>query len=144
MTGDRPRRLLTVCLGNHCRSPLAAAVLARAGGEAVEVRSAGIRNKWVGQPAHPAMVAAAAARGYDLADHRGVHISPQLLAWADTVLAMDRANLAALHDLTDEHTTPKVSLYLGTRDVPDPWGKNTAVFAAVVDMIEKAAPRHLP
>ncbi|MFD7026535.1 low molecular weight phosphatase family protein [Streptomyces sp. NPDC059917] len=36
----RPRRILTVCLGNICRSPLAAVILARHGGAAVEVRSA--------------------------------------------------------------------------------------------------------
>lgn len=57
------RRILTVCLGNYCRSPLAAAVLTQLGGTAVEVRSAGIRDKWVGQPAHPVMVEAAAERG---------------------------------------------------------------------------------
>ncbi|MFF7648922.1 low molecular weight phosphatase family protein [Streptomyces sp. NPDC007983] len=44
----RPRRLLAVCLGNHCRSPLAALILAGLGGPAVEVRSAGTRDKWVG------------------------------------------------------------------------------------------------
>ncbi|WP_432280631.1 low molecular weight phosphatase family protein [Streptomyces luomodiensis] len=43
----RPRRLLTVCLGNHCRSPLAALILGELGGPAVEVHSAGTQ---VGRP----------------------------------------------------------------------------------------------
>ncbi|MEE1799556.1 hypothetical protein PUR57_12880 [Streptomyces sp. JV176] len=42
--GERVWRILTVCLGNYCRSPLAAAALARLGGKSLEVRSAGIRQ----------------------------------------------------------------------------------------------------
>lgn len=144
MSTDRPRRFLTVCLGNHCRSPLAAAVLGQLGGQAVDVRSAGLRDKWAGHPAHPLMVTAVAARGYDLTPHRGAHLTPALLDWADTVLAMDGDNLTALRALATPHTEPKLSLYLGDRDVPDPWGKDENAFAAVIDLIEEGATRHLP
>lgn len=41
-----PRRILAVRLGSYCRSPLAARVLADLGGSAVEVRSAGLIDKW--------------------------------------------------------------------------------------------------
>ncbi|TLS45680.1 low molecular weight phosphotyrosine protein phosphatase [Streptomyces montanus] len=143
MTAASPRRLLTVCLGNHCRSPLAAAVLARQGGAAVQALSAGIREKHVGRPAHPLMITAAAACGYDLTPHLGVQVSRELLDWADTVLAMDRNNLAALQDLADERTVPKLRLYLGDQDVPDPWGGDDAAFATVVKLIEDGAARHL-
>ncbi|MEV0112539.1 low molecular weight phosphotyrosine protein phosphatase [Streptomyces sp. NPDC050844] len=144
MNAARPRRLLTVCLGNHCRSPLAALILETKGLGAVEVRSAGTRDKWVGQPAHESMVTAAAARGYDLTAHRGVQVSRDLLAWADAVLAMDRNILVALWDMADESMLPKLAPYLGNRDVPDPWGKDCAAFAEVVDLIEAGAARHLP
>lgn len=144
MTATRPRRLLTVCLGNHCRSPLAALILTELGGAAVEVRSAGTRDRWVGHPAHTQMVTAAAAAGYDLTAHRGVHLNPELLDWADTVLAMDTGNLTALHALADEATAPKLGLYLIDRDVPDPWGKEPEAFADVVRLIEDGARRHLP
>jgi protein-tyrosine phosphatase len=143
-TGQRPRRILTVCLGNHCRSPVAAAVLARRGGEAVEVRSAGLLARWVGRAAHPMMVAAAAERGYDLTGHRGTLVSPELLEWADTVLAMDHTVLEALGSLADERTVPKLEPYLdGGRDVPDPWGKPDEAFTACVALIEEGAERHL-
>ncbi|WP_326771037.1 hypothetical protein OG978_46395 (plasmid) [Streptomyces sp. NBC_01591] len=42
--GSRPRRILTVCKGGHCRAPLAAAVLARHGGSAVQTRAAAVRD----------------------------------------------------------------------------------------------------
>ncbi|MEU5834529.1 low molecular weight phosphotyrosine protein phosphatase [Streptomyces diacarni] len=144
MNATRPRRLLTVCLGNHCRSPLAALILAQLGGPAVDVRSAGIRGKWVGHPAHEQMVTAAAAAGYDLTAHRGVHLNLALLEWADTVLAMDAGNLATLRALADETTMPNLGLYLGDRDVPDPWGKGREAFADVVRLLADGAPRHLP
>lgn len=138
----RPRRILTVCLGNHCRSPLAEAVLARRGGDRVDVRSAGLRDKHVGRPAHPAMVAAAARAGYDLSAHRGIRISPELAAWADVILAMDRSNQAALRGIVD--TRVAVLLYLGDQEVPDPWGRPDEDFDACVALIEAGAARHLP
>ncbi|MGW4784958.1 low molecular weight protein-tyrosine-phosphatase [Streptomyces sp. NPDC004230] len=144
MTSVQPVRLLAVCLGNHCRSPLAAAVLTTLGGARVQARSAGIRDKHVGRPAHPSMVVAAATRGYDLTPHVGVQVSRELLGWADTVLAMDRANLTALQGLADDSTLPKLSLYLGNRDVPDPWGGDAGMFDTVVELVEAGAGRHLP
>jgi hypothetical protein len=49
--GRHPRRLrlLVVCVGNHIRSPIAAAVLAAQGGDDVVVRSAGLRYRHVGK-----------------------------------------------------------------------------------------------
>src|SRR5688572_4643077 len=72
------RRILVVCLGNHCRSPLAAAILARRGGTGVDVRSAGLAHHHIDQPAHPQMVIAAKALGYDISGHRGAQLTPQL------------------------------------------------------------------
>ena len=139
----RPRRLLTVCKGGHCRAPMAAAVLTEYGGAAVEVRSAALRNWHIGEGAHPTMVTAAADRGYDLTGHRGVQVSRALLDWANVVLAMDRAVLEALGELADEHTAPKLRLYLDGRDVPDPWERPAEAFMTCVTVIESGAGPHL-
>ena len=139
----RPRRILTVCKGGHCRAPLAAAVLAHQGGQAVETRAAAIRNWHVGEGAHPAMVASAARAGYDLTGHCGVQVSPGLLDWADIVLAMDGAVLDALRELADAGTAPKLALYLEGHDVPDPWQQPDEVFTACVSVIEAGAEQHL-
>jgi protein-tyrosine phosphatase len=53
------RKVLTVCLGNYCRSPFAAIALAHRGGTDLEVRSAGLIGKWQDQPANESMVKAA-------------------------------------------------------------------------------------
>ena len=139
----RPRRILTVCLGNICRSPMAAAVLARHGGAAVQVRSAGLSGKWVGRPADPAMIAAAAARGYDLTGHRAAQLDADLMRWAQAILAMDRATLAALRSLAAPHCASTLELYLPGQDVPDPFGHGREAFAACAALIESGAARHL-
>ena len=133
------RRVLVVCLGNHCRSPLAAAALARHGHPGTEVRSAGLAGKHQGKPAHPAMIQAAAALGYDLTAHRGTQVTAQMLEWADVVIAMDSAVLAELGKLAGDHARPKLRMYLEDGDVPDPWGKDARAFADCARMIDAAA-----
>jgi protein-tyrosine phosphatase len=143
VTAAGPRRLLVVCLGNICRSPIGGAVLARRGGTSVEVRTAGLRNKWTGHPAHPMMTAAAAVRGYDLTAHRGRQVDRDLIGWADTVLAMDHAVLTALQDLAAQPDLPKLRLYLDGQDVPDPYGADAGTFAEVIALVEDGAARLL-
>jgi protein-tyrosine phosphatase len=133
------RRVLVVCLGNHCRSPLGAAALARHAPPGTEVRSAGLAGKHEGRLAHPAMTEAAAALGYDLADHTGAQVTAQMLDWADLVLAMDSAVLAELRALTAGRASPELRLYAEGCDVPDPGGKDAPAFAACARLIEEAA-----
>ena len=95
-TPDRPGRILTVCLGNICRSPTAEAALVEAaevGGVPLEIASAGTGDWHLGTGPNPPMLAAASEAGLSL---RGTaqQVDPDLLAWADLVLVMDRQNLA--------------------------------------------------
>lgn len=84
-------RVLLVCTGNICRSPIAKGFLAerstRLLGGALRVRSAGT---WAhpGYPATDEAAAAAAERGIDIAEHRSVAFTPELAGWADLVLSM--------------------------------------------------------
>lgn len=138
-----PRRILTVCKGGYCRAPLAAAVLAKLGGPAVETRAAAVRDWHIGEGAHPTMVEIAGRHGYDLTGHRGVQVSPELLEWADIVLAMDSTVLDSLRELADEAASAKLRLYLDGQDVPDPWKQPDDAFAACVTAVEAGADRHL-
>jgi protein-tyrosine phosphatase len=142
---DSPARtILVVCLGNHCRSPLAAAILTHRGGNVVDVRSAGLHpSRHVGRPAHPLMIRAAGALGYDLTDHRGVALTPELLAWADTILAMDQAVFDQLQHRATPADRSKIRTYLPGADVPDPWGQEAAEFAACAALIDLGAARHV-
>jgi protein-tyrosine phosphatase len=82
--------VLVLCTANACRSPIAAALLARRlvqGGHGVVVTSAGLHG---GAAPPPAAVAVMAARGLDLSGHRGVQVTTAEVASADLILAMTR------------------------------------------------------
>ncbi|MFF4364371.1 low molecular weight phosphotyrosine protein phosphatase [Streptomyces sp. NPDC001604] len=140
----RWRRILLVCVGNHIRSPIAAAVLAAHGGDDVVVRSAGLRYRHVGKGPHSNAIRAAAERGYDIEDHIAVKVNFRLLEWADTIVAMDHTVLDELQAIADEHAAPKLRLYLDGEDVHDPWEDAYPAFRSCVEVIERGAARHLP
>jgi len=85
-------RVLVVCTGNVCRSPIAegllrAAFAERMGPDAPEVASAGTMG-WTGSGADPSSIRAAAERGVDISSHRAREVSDEDVARADVVVAM--------------------------------------------------------
>ncbi|MGW2254574.1 arsenate-mycothiol transferase ArsC [Kitasatospora sp. NPDC001660] len=140
----RRHRILVVCLGNHNRSPIAAAVLAKTGGTKVEVRSAGMRERHVGGPAHTNAIRAATEAGYDIRDHVAVKANRHMIDWADTVLALDHQVLGELQEmLSGTPNADKLRLYIEGEDVPDPWEGDYKAYQACVDTIQAGAVRHL-
>ena len=144
-----PMRILIVCLGNICRSPLAQAVLrqeldAAGVGDLVVVDSAGTGDWNIGKPPDPRMKAAAGAAGVDL-DHTARQITAQDLADSDLILVMDRENLRDVHALApDAATRDKVALFLSyagqpDTDVADPYNAGDEEFTHVVSLIRDAA-----
>ena len=120
-------RLLFVCSGNTCRSPLAG-VLARqiADDRAmnVVVASAGI-SAVDGAPASGHARTVAAALGGSLADHKSMRVTRGLLGAADRVLSMTAAHrdqlLASWPELSDRVMTLGEASGVDV-DVDDPWG----------------------
>jgi protein-tyrosine phosphatase len=100
---DAPRgttfNLVFVCTGNTCRSPLAEALarreLERRGWRHVEVVSAGLAAD-DGYPASRNAVAVAERSGLELGRHRSRALTPELVEWADLVLAMSPSHVHAL------------------------------------------------
>jgi protein-tyrosine phosphatase len=150
---DRAVRVLTVCLGNICRSPTAEAALleaARELGVLLEVASAGTGDWHVGLPPDGRMRSAAAAVGLEL---RGTarQIDAGLLAWADLVLTMDRTNLHDVRRLAQEAgvdtpivlfraSDPEATLSeRSTAEVPDPYYGGPQGFVDVVEMCRRTA-----
>lgn len=92
--GDRPMRILVVCTGNICRSPMAEALLradAAAAGLDVQVASVGMRA--VTGPADPQAKRVMAARGIDIGGHRARQFQRVDATAADLVVAMERAHV---------------------------------------------------
>lgn len=89
-------RLLFVCTGNTCRSPMAEVIARREaerrGWDDFEVRSAGVAA-WDGDPASGGAVRAAARHGLSLEGHAATRLDEVLAAWADLILVMSPAHL---------------------------------------------------
>jgi protein-tyrosine-phosphatase len=94
-----PFRILLVCSGNTCRSPMAEVLLRRAledrGWKQVEVRSAGV-SAYPGAPATDGALRAAKRHGLDLDEHRSTPLDRSMIEWADLILTMTPTHLAAV------------------------------------------------
>lgn len=134
-------RITTVCLGNICRSPIAAAVLeAELGDLDVAVDSMGTGGWHIGEPADPRAAAALARAGYAL-DHVARQASAPALADSDLVLAMDSVNLRELRGLgVDAALIRSFDPAADDPDVPDPYYGSAADFDEVVEMVRAAVP----
>ena len=136
-------RILCVCLGNICRSPMAQGAIerrAREAGLSVEVDSAGTGAWHVGKPPDPRGLAAASARGYDNGHQRARQVAGGDFAAFDLILAMDSANLADLRRLAPAGSAADIVLFDPEgRDIPDPWHGGPEDYEHALDMIEHAA-----
>ena len=142
-------RILVVCLGNICRSPLAEAALrseleaAGLAGE-VTVDSAGTGDWNIGKPPDPRMLAAASPTGLTVTG-TARQIAADDLADSDLILVMDQTNLADVRALApDAETRGKVHLFLdyagrGPIEVPDPYYGGEEGFTDVVALVRDAA-----
>lgn len=141
-------KILFVDAGNYCRSPAAEAVCramaVQSGmGARVGFSSAGLKDKHVGDTADPRTIEACAARGYDLGAFRCREISAADFAASDLILAMDRDNLRQLEERRPAGSKVRIELFLGDREVPDPYYGEADGFALMMDQIEAGARRLL-
>ena len=142
-------KLLMVCMGNVCRSPMAQIVTTRLVQQAgmareLDVDSAGTHAGRVGEPPDPRAKAALSARGYAVGKSRSRKIGEQDFERYDLILAMDQANLNDLRRICPNEHTHKLRLFLEfansleAREIPDPYYGNAQGFERVLDMCEAA------
>jgi len=108
-------RVLFVCLGNICRSPLAEAafrVEAARIGLAVEADSAGTGGWHRGEPPDRRAIAAARRNGVDISGLRARQVTRADFDRFDHVLALDEENLADLERLRPPGSRARLSLLL--------------------------------
>ncbi|WP_344058598.1 low molecular weight protein-tyrosine-phosphatase [Microbacterium pumilum] len=151
--GDRPApfRVVFVCTGNICRSPMAQVVFRefaeQAGlGARVVSTSSGTGDWHVGEPADQRTIDALHRRGYDGTTHRARQFTHDDFAHSDLVVALDRSHERILRGWArGEADAGKIALLLTfdpsaqSLDVPDPYYAGPVMFDEVLGMIESAS-----
>lgn len=144
-----PIRVLFVCLGNICRSPLGEALFnhhAETGGlaERFRVDSAGTAAYHVGEPPDRRSAETARRRGVRLSG-RARRLEPEDYFDFDHIVAMDRENLADILAARPEDATATIHLLRsfdpradGDHDVPDPYYGGPDGFDQVHDIVDRS------
>ncbi len=141
-------KILTVCLGNICRSPMAEGVLrhlAEQRGLTIETDSAGTGNYHVGEAPDRRAVAAMRQNGIDISDLRARQFDPADVDRFDLLLAMDADNLRNMERVAPvPHFHAKTKLMMDfapkhpEREVPDPYFGEDEGFDQVYRMLVEA------
>ncbi|WP_101926965.1 MULTISPECIES: low molecular weight protein-tyrosine-phosphatase [Luteimonas] len=142
-------RLLVVCLGNICRSPMAEGAL-RARIDAaglqrrIEVDSCGTGDWHVGDSADPRAIATAAAHGVDIGDLRARTLCDGDFDAFDVLLCADASTRRIVESRRPPYAPAQVALLLdwagqGGGDVPDPYTGDLAGFEPVWQQVDRAA-----
>jgi protein-tyrosine phosphatase len=140
-------RILFVCMGNICRSPMAQGVLENRLYEEqiadrVQVDSAGTHRYHSGEPPDPRGVAAAGRRGIEIGRQRARPVLDDDFMEFDLILAMDADNERMLRSVCPPAYGERVMLVtefapeLREREVPDPYYVGHEGFEKVLDMLE--------
>lgn len=122
-------KILFVCTGNTCRSPLAEVIARREvidrGWLDVEVESAGT-SAWDGSPASDGSLLVGLEHGLDLGGHHARLLTPEIVSGADLILTMSHAHLERVEMIGGEDKVWLVSEYArpgeASRAIADPIG----------------------
>ncbi len=146
-------KVLFVCTGNVCRSPMAEGLFRKAldKGEKIQVTSAGL-SVMAGRPPSDHSVVVLKQGGVDISKQRSMQLTPQLVNQASHIFAMTQGHKEAielifptaadktflLREFTDGAAPEDAKQ--GLLDVPDPIGMSLEAYVLTRDLIAEAIP----
>lgn len=123
-------KVLFVCLGNICRSPMAEGALraaAKKAGLNIQIDSAGTAAYHIGEKPDHRAIATAHAHGVDISEAAGRQLTEADFEQFTHIFALDNANMAGIKARAPRHGKAKVALLLDLIEgsegepVPDPY-----------------------
>ena len=141
-----PIKILMVCLGNICRSPLAEGILAsKLPKDKFQVESAGTGSWHIGHKPDERSIAIAKKNKLDISEQKGRQFTTSDFETFDYIYVMDNSNYWDVVQLVENKTqTEKVQLILNELfpnenvDVPDPYFGLPNGFESVYKMLDEA------
>ncbi|MGO4956926.1 low molecular weight protein-tyrosine-phosphatase [Luteococcus sp. Sow4_B9] len=141
-------RLIMVCHGNICRSPMLERVArahAQDAGLDVEITSAGVSTEELGNPIDPRAVEVLREAGYETSGHRAHQISADEIRGADLVVAAEQRHLDRMRRLVPEAQNIRLFSDFDPQaapgdPLPDPWYGGLDGFHDTLAAIERAVP----
>lgn len=137
-------KVLFVCTGNTCRSPMAEGILKhiiKEKGLNMEVYSAGVAV-YQGDRASRNSIKAMNNIGIDISEHQAIQISHELIEDADLILTMSNSHkdfiLSSFESSKDKTFTLLEYAYKTDKNVADPFGGNLAMYEKTRDEIYEA------
>lgn len=141
-------KILSVCLGNICRSPMAEGIIRdrlREAGIEAETDSAGTASYHVGELPDNRAIAYMKENGHDITDLRGRQFKQSDFDAFDLIFAMDSSNYHNILDLArNQMDRDKVSMFLNLatpnqdQEVPDPYYGGDGGFQHVYELLSEA------
>lgn len=139
-------KILMVCLGNICRSPLAEGILAsKLDSDLYQVNSAGTSNYHIGEKPDKRSILTAKNHGIDISNQKAAQFTVTDFDVYDIIYAMDNSNYQNIVKLSrNSDDSKKVKLILNelhpneNLDVPDPYYGGDQGFENVFEMLDKA------
>jgi protein-tyrosine phosphatase len=141
-------KILMVCLGNICRSPLAEGILKARLEElnkTVEIDSAGTGGWHIGATPDARSIKAGAKKHVDISNQKARKLQYKDLDYYDIIFVMDKSNYADVKALaTSKEQEEKIHLILEfgnigkDLEVPDPYYGTEQDFDAVFDLLDTA------
>jgi len=132
-----PHKIVFLCYGNICRSPLAAK-LAEQRISGVAIESAGFHAS-TGRSSPEKMLRIGSSFGLDLSGHRSARVTREMLTSADLVIAMDMENLRAIQSEFPEIAARTTLLGLfgsqPTAEIADPYLAEEAATSRIAEQV---------
>ncbi|NCN71007.1 MAG: low molecular weight phosphotyrosine protein phosphatase [Rhodoferax sp.] len=137
------RLILTLCIGNICRSPIAQGLLAQQLPKHT-LWSAGL-SALVGQPADSLSVQVAAAHGVDISAHRAQQVNSFLCQQSELILVMEQSHKTQLeaHFPSVRGKTFRLGQY-GQFDIADPYRQPLEAFESAYTAIAQGVADWVP
>ncbi|NLN83057.1 MAG: low molecular weight protein arginine phosphatase [Firmicutes bacterium] len=143
---ENPLKVLFVCTGNTCRSPMAQAIAEKLQSEqaqlpSIEYCSAGLAA-FAGESISPLAVQVLSELDIDFSQHRAHRLTSEMLAQADLILTMTNAQRNALLELDDSQIAKTFVLnrYINAEpvDIADPFGGSEETYRQTANQLHNS------